>query len=134
KPGPLEREHRLGRALCLARLGNHKLAFRETQALVAEANETQADRWAYDLARVGGLGSSAAAADPESSQLYVATGIEHLRRAPPLPTRPEPLESDLDLTAFKSHASFSSILAQWNEKWGSQKSMASTPPDPGSAN
>jgi hypothetical protein len=123
KPGPLHRAYRVERALCLARLGNHKLAFSEARALSAETDKTEVDRWARDLARVCSLCASATIDEPSLANLYIEEGIEYLQRAARSAKGPALSENDPDLEGLRSHPSFPSILAQWTENWTQEKAL-----------
>jgi serine/threonine protein kinase len=114
-PGVRTYYYRLQKALCLARLGDHKQAFTEGRAVQADTDRV--DQWVYELARLCALCASATSNDSGLAYLYVADGIEHFKRAADLSDGPPPSADDPDLATLTSHEDFQAILAKWRENW-----------------
>lgn len=111
RPSPRTGYSRLQRALCLARLGDHRQAFEETQALWNDPSHF--DEWAIDLCRICALCAAAAANDQDLVDLYVKEGIGYLKKAADLAKDSPPPADDPDLAALTSQADFSVHLKLW---------------------
>jgi hypothetical protein len=110
---------RVQRALCLARLGRHELAFEDARLLRQESQQDLRMReWTNDIIRVCALCAEAAKDDPELAAFYLESGIEYADVAADVADTKPPSDEDPDLETLKSNKAFQDILQRW---WGNWK-------------